>query len=194
MGKFKVGDRVIPSPGNGFIFEHWDKYWAKTEGAANGDFYIINIEGSLLQYSARVDGKCGPSTTGDNFIHAPLTIEAGKFYRARDGRKVGPIEAYDYGYWHVRGTNDLWRADGTECVHSSADLIAEWVDGPAWNTAGFTIPVEDGWYATELGRAYADGYAAGLKAGNDEEPNDVEFDLAVFNSVARLKRRGLLSS
>ena len=37
------------------------------------------------------------------------------------------------------------------------------------STAGFTVPLcayedEHGWYVTELGRAYADGYAAGLRA------------------------------
>ena len=141
-----------------------------------------------------------PVWSFSDFIHAPITIETGKYYRTRDGRRVGP--AFDCGgYFDVDGWDYSasgkcgWCGqDNEEDYRRQHDLIAEWVDEPAWNTTGFTIPVEDGWYATELGRAYADGYAAGLKAGSEEDRDDVEFDLAVFDSVTRLKRRGLLTA
>lgn len=86
----------------------------------------------------------------------------------------------------------IWADDGTEIdsdIDDGADIVAEaepqtateildeleeWIakqDAARDNgsTAGFTVPVcayedEPGWYVTELGRAYADGYAAGLRA------------------------------
>lgn len=66
-----------------------------------------------------------------------LTIEAGKFYRTRDGRKVGPILIYSSGeHFHVEdGTflgDQLWNADGTVLSSNRAnDLVAEWIDEPA---------------------------------------------------------------
>lgn len=65
-----------------------------------------------------------------------LKIEAGKFYRTRDGRKVGPIDA-------VRGDGVAYwtgpKLDGEVCCFSNGkirfgkgecggDLIAEWTD------------------------------------------------------------------
>lgn len=86
----------------------------------------------------------------------------------------------------------IWADDGTEIdsdIDDSADLVAEADEPPVaeqragdiplydprkdtgivGSTAGFTVPLcayddEPGWYAAELGRAYADGYAAGLRA------------------------------
>lgn len=73
-----------------------------------------------------------------------LRIEAGKFYKTRDGRKVGPMQiAYGRGSewaWELGSTNELdgigaaWRADGTFAIPPKethpADLIAEWTDEP----------------------------------------------------------------
>lgn len=69
---------------------------------------------------------------------APLKIEAGKYYRTRDGRKVGPMEAWCFGGWHSDGAEHplnggVWLDDGTAKyagAKDSPDLIAEWVDGP----------------------------------------------------------------
>lgn len=134
----------------------------------------------------------------------PLQLEAGKYYRTRDGRKVGPATQRDgcaAMYLECRWVIDgvLYQDDGTfaDGGYSANDLIAEWVDEPkstkeilddleAWMaeqdasrdntptpTTGFTVPLcayddsagdEPSWYVTELGRAYADGYAAGLRA------------------------------
>lgn len=69
-----------------------------------------------------------------------LTIEVGKFYRTRDGRKVGPMvdETGDFG----ANSDDMdlddhvWQSDGTEWEpecdvdNSHLDLIAEWTDTP----------------------------------------------------------------
>lgn len=69
---------------------------------------------------------------------APLKIEAGKYYRTRDGRKVGPMEAWCFGGWHSdRAEHPLnwgvWFDDGTAKyagAKDSPDLIAEWIDEP----------------------------------------------------------------
>lgn len=106
----------------------------------------------------------------------PLRIEAGKFYITRDGRTLGPATPSgdtDYPWWVGESTytdSGAW-VDGLE---DDNDLVAEADESPvaeqrAGSTAGFTVPLcayddEPGWYAAELGRAYADGYAAGLRA------------------------------
>jgi hypothetical protein len=71
----------------------------------------------------------------------PFAIEAGKFYKTRDGRKVGPIridehddlyplgarcEAEDRTLWYTAGGH-YWTTE----LKSEHDLIAEWVDEPA---------------------------------------------------------------
>ncbi|MBK0024217.1 hypothetical protein IAE29_21565 [Ochrobactrum sp. S46] len=69
---------------------------------------------------------------------APLKIEAGKYYRTRDGRKVGPMEVWCFGGWHSdRAEHPLnggvWLDDGTAKyagAKDSPDLIAEWADEP----------------------------------------------------------------
>ncbi len=74
---------------------------------------------------------------------ATLKIEAGRFYRTRDGRKVGPMvedkwHDRDYGWTVEHEFNaeygKAWRADGTFHVDRSkkhsADLIAEWIGEP----------------------------------------------------------------
>lgn len=64
-----------------------------------------------------------------------LRIEAGKFYKTRDGRKVGPMSKfYDDGRCYssdnlLRG--GLWKPGGTawfDGVKDSPDLIAEWTE------------------------------------------------------------------
>ncbi len=65
-----------------------------------------------------------------------LKIEAGKYYRTRDGRKVGPMEAWCFGGWHSDRAEyplngGVWLDDGTAKyagAKDSHDLIAEWVD------------------------------------------------------------------
>ena len=65
-----------------------------------------------------------------------LQIEAGKYYRSRDGRKVGPMQesGVDEWPWIVEvGDGRCWHNDGSEVAHTkSGDLIAEWQeDQPA---------------------------------------------------------------
>ena len=75
---------------------------------------------------------------------APLVVEAGKSYRTRDGRKVGPLEDENgTGEWafeaqvdgsaYADGTRCAWRVDGSfspweEREAHRLDLVAEWVE------------------------------------------------------------------
>lgn len=65
-----------------------------------------------------------------------MQIEAGKYYRTRDGRKVGPLRATDNSFWPMESRGTWWRANGESCEGSMArmrkenDIIAEWSEGP----------------------------------------------------------------
>lgn len=69
-----------------------------------------------------------------------LKIEAGKYYRTRDGRKVGPMvrpAKPDEYPWHGTGPlgNCIWyRSEGGKfhgpIMQNALDLIAEWTDEP----------------------------------------------------------------
>ena len=61
-----------------------------------------------------------------------MKIEAGKFYRTRDGQKVGPMIADYPGFIVRRGDGQKWEADGSPVracgMPDGFDLIAEWSD------------------------------------------------------------------
>lgn len=64
-----------------------------------------------------------------------MKIEAGKFYKTRDGRKVGPMRECGKLYrWKgiMNGTSYTYLSNGTwlDGVENNKDLIAEWVDTP----------------------------------------------------------------
>lgn len=101
-----------------------------------------------------------------------ITIEEGKFYRTRDGRKVGPAETFSNKRGYLkRDINGLkakfmienqgsYTADGTWLTSRGADdedLVAEWVDDThaAASVEGAPI-VEDDYFDTHK----ADGSAA----------------------------------
>lgn len=67
---------------------------------------------------------------------ATLTIEAGKFYKTRDGRKVGPMVDFGhkdgYRWCDADLIGDYYSAEGNpQCDGPAYDIIAEWVDEPA---------------------------------------------------------------
>lgn len=70
----------------------------------------------------------------DNLELAPsLTIETGKFYRTRDGRKVGPITCNGFGVYGSPEHPNHWYENGLSFSDNKqipTDLIAEWVDEP----------------------------------------------------------------
>ncbi|PDS97555.1 hypothetical protein CO659_12910 [Rhizobium sp. S9] len=111
---------------------------------------LIDTGEYLLDIDPPVDYKTMAATpsftraTIDCFEPLPaFTIEAGKFYKTRDGRKVGPVteEGYmdvypfrvpggPYGKVYIRkdGTANLGMSEKESPLW---DLIAEWVDEPA---------------------------------------------------------------
>ena len=69
-----------------------------------------------------------------------MKIEAGKYYRTRDGRKVGPIvkDCVDGEDWMVsREDGRLWTNGGRSFSgNEENDLIAEWTDEPTHQDIG----------------------------------------------------------
>lgn len=69
-----------------------------------------------------------------------MKLEVGKFYRTRDGRKVGPIETYgdsiSYPFMakHTGGTTvDTYTPDGLYwrgSTNNKHDIVSEWIEGP----------------------------------------------------------------
>lgn len=56
----------------------------------------------------------------------PLVIEAGKFYRLRNGSIIGPIDQYRKGDWFKHCGSFSWSERGTSCDGSDAlDIVAE---------------------------------------------------------------------
>lgn len=127
MGKLKVGDRVrvvkeSNSYGNGGsnhnqeigkqftlkAMNNGQTFWRTEEGV---DFYPNEIE-----------------------VVSTLTIEAGKFYKTRDGRKVGPVTHNGHGVFGAPGFGqNRWYATGRSYSDSKTlptDLVAEWIDEP----------------------------------------------------------------
>ncbi|MEV4606153.1 hypothetical protein MRBLMR1_001093 [Neorhizobium sp. LMR1-1-1.1] len=148
MGKFenlpKVGDRVKIVASD--VVSHWNMHWANEVGArlSNGDLVYVSkvtpryLDGQAGLTIAATPGGAGPRWTIDRFApvdNATLSIEAGKFYKTRDGRKVGPMEKIDY-TWPFLGAAEgsskaYYNADGSCPYIPEDDLIAEWVDEPA---------------------------------------------------------------
>lgn len=121
---------------------------------------------------------------------APLTIEAGKYYRTRDGRKVGPISKMDFGDGYPFEVEAGWWVSASGKAQQGScggDLIAEWVDEPkstkeildeleAWmaeqdasrdndnSTTGFTVPL-CAYELTDEGRQVAESYKQGYEDG-----------------------------
>lgn len=122
---FKVGDRVVALK---------DSAYSIKKGSIST---VIRVDGDHI--SIRKENGEADGWLAEYFALAPLTIETGKFYRTRDGRKVGPAtartgELYSDGPWRLDGWN--YDNDGI-CSNLGGrdpkDLIAEWVDDPASN-------------------------------------------------------------
>lgn len=121
---FKVGDRVRT--------EGWARFY-EVVGVEVGHIWVKLYDGSSSK----------ESTESKTFEYepAPLKIEAGKYYRTRDGRKVGPMKAAKSDLYAFSGLlvgggyTKIFQSTG---VHGdlyiqnepNLDLIAEWVDEP----------------------------------------------------------------
>lgn len=137
--KFKVGDRV-----------RLIKDGKSTTGAV-GKLATIDSWGEKLiddgEYLLKIDAphnyktlSVSPEYTrakADCFVLAnALTIQPGRHYLTRDGRKVGPMRRWSDEARHRWEADDddlpyIWADDGTEIdsdIDDSADLVAEWTE------------------------------------------------------------------
>lgn len=126
--KFKVGDRVRLVKGS-----QWNNS-------------LTQSVGTVVETAAESTAETAVIFDGDDFtwhlqfsdlIPATLTIGAGRYYKTRDGRKVGPmvkgsldVQLYDEA---KSVTSYGWYPDGSFIcgAMSTIDLIAEWVEPQA---------------------------------------------------------------
>lgn len=124
MGNFKVGDRVR------FTDACWPYWWfgphtAHKEGVVSavgygGRFYDVKVKGYGSPSLAHV--------SDEHIEPAGIKVEAGKFYKTRDGRKAGPMENWVRSrYREKAGDGRYWSEDGKGNGDAAgADLVAEW--------------------------------------------------------------------
>ena len=135
-------ERVVPAA----EFKVGDRVRATAEAAKGNVGAIIKDDGIDPRYLVRFDdwadghgddGREWWLDTGE-LESAPLTIVAGRYYKTRDGRKVGPMEPYksfdgrhpwsgnlDRGYAGAK-FSFLFRDDGENYEYRDLDIIAEW--------------------------------------------------------------------
>ncbi|KAB2716635.1 hypothetical protein [Brucella intermedia] len=124
---FKVGDRVVALK---------DSAYSIKKGSIST---VVRVDGDYI--SIRKENGTFDGWRAEYFALALFTIETGKFYRTRDGRKVGPMSdegdrAYDTDEKclaaYINGDHRLFRAKDGRHLFGKAhlDLIAEWVDEP----------------------------------------------------------------
>ena len=78
-----------------------------------------------------------------------MRVEAGKFYRANDGSKVGPMDIGTAVAWaSIDGRQAGYFLDGRAATsHAPSDLIEEWTDTPrpddasAYHSSGLPVCV-----------------------------------------------------
>ncbi|EYR81804.1 hypothetical protein SHLA_4c000950 [Shinella sp. DD12] len=139
----KVGERVVEAEPKQYNFlRHWFDYWRSVEGVlTDNSFVVTKVCGATVHYSNRVDGN-GPIADIADLEPLPvatqpaaptLKIEAGRYYKTRDGRKVGPMvraENWLAGFYDSARliTGQRWEGDGSfiEGQISNLDLVAEW--------------------------------------------------------------------
>lgn len=122
MGKFKIGDRVRCIDDGG------------TDCVKSGQEYdVADVDGPYIY--VREDGEeHGMYAYRFELVAPPLKIESGKFYRTRDGRKVGPMESDNWGDGYPWTDGERWYSGNgawIESEESEHDLIAEWHDTPS---------------------------------------------------------------
>lgn len=92
-----------------------------------------------------------------------MKLEVGKYYRTRDGRKVGPIYSISPGSNWVRMGNH-------EPLYPANDLIAEWQDEPVVEADGFLTVSFDEITANHYGVAHGRKISPGCANPYHVEP------------------------
>ncbi|MFC5584476.1 hypothetical protein ACFPOD_05090 [Nitratireductor kimnyeongensis] len=148
---FKVGDRVVPSDKAGTdLIDHWNEYWSEF-GEYEGAFFVteINSRGDI-KYSSKPGGDGPHFIPADWMTPAPLKLEAGKYYRTRNGKRVGPLmkgwAPHLFGSQGYSLTSE-WYSDGRRNSgwETDLDIVAEWpsdsddTNNGVWRSAGFFL-------------------------------------------------------
>ena len=132
----KVGDRVIAH----------GRAWGDTDDVGTV-FSVVDGGVNVAFDDGWTDGHGGGGIDGatnrwffGNEDVKPFAIEAGKFYRTRDGKRVGPMEADSRGFFHGGGgkfshyaTNGISAFRGelpAEAGRTDCDIVAFWTDEP----------------------------------------------------------------
>lgn len=167
MGKFKKGDRVKAVVG-GVDYKAGDEFVLTRDGNGKSVYFVDNAGDERTRPQEEVEllpvaeatgmtqdeiGKAReiPGMKSNTTTRTPLTIEAGKYYRTRDGRKVGPMSKGCLGSFPWLGKS---QSSGIQCYRNDGswsldvgepdhhDLIAEWVDEPTSETTAAPISVK----------------------------------------------------
>lgn len=199
MGKFKVGDKVVPTENDAeTVNRHWNRHFKSEYGDAPF-YFVISSDGDSVDVSNVKEGPYIVSWLASRFELVPawqpkvgdkvrykqkdlgegtvieivdggyvkvdthgmfkicterlsdiepipttpaapvvaqaqpsaLKIEAGRYYKTRDGRKVGPMERFDSDSL-TDGSGKLWTDDGDRYFFDDrggdTDLVALWED------------------------------------------------------------------
>lgn len=150
MGKFKKGDRVKAIT-DGIDYNAGNEFVLTRDGDGENVYFVDNAGDERMRPQEEVEllpvaeatgitqdeiGKAReiPGIKSNTTTRTPLTIEAGKFYRTRDGRKVGPMYRETPNGQYLDQSESIttygWHNNGTYIhgVTGALDLIAEWVE------------------------------------------------------------------
>lgn len=72
-----------------------------------------------------------------------MKIEEGKYYRTRDGEKVGPMRP-EAGHWHI-SDGRLWSDEGKRWSRNNShnDIVSEWVEDQKFKIGDRVVVVEN---------------------------------------------------
>lgn len=120
-----------------------------------------------------------------------LKIEEGKYYKTRDGRKVGPFtrRTWTDGFPWDESTEDeyFWSDDGSCQVTSGGcnDLIAEWTDGPIVTETVTKTRIVPGVYdGVEVVASQYEG-VIGIHMARTYTPDQLDAAAAVLSALAK---------
>jgi len=122
---------------------------------------------------------------------APLTIQTGKFYKTRDGRKVGPVYKYYDDSWSIENDGRLWADSGEryfECDRCGpSDLIAEWPSNDTTTNVAATVDALDEEYGPGATVADRNNDTVGLTVSLDTSELHEELD-AVISKLKKIRK------
>ena len=132
MAKFKVGDRVR-------FTNACPTFWWFGPSTEHKDGVVVALRKGGYAYNVKCEGEDTKALVDDEHIELvepELRLEAGKSYRTRDGRKVGPMMTFgDKGRFIAKeGDGRVWEEDGAHyfwystAATTADDLIAEWAE------------------------------------------------------------------